>query len=180
MMTVITGGSGSGKSAYAEAQAVRMPQNNRYYIATMQVMDAESVYRIERHKAMRAGKGFATIECPQALEELVLPQHQGTALLECMSNLVANEMFMPNAEPQGTVERVLRGVKRLREQTQELLIVTNEVFSSGEYYEGDMKDYLTNLGLINQKIAQMADRVVEVVYGIPVILKEKNDACNIK
>ena len=87
-------------------------------------------------------------------------------LLECMSNLVANEMFQEEGAHENTVEAVLKGVRHIREQAGNLVIVTNEIFSETELYQ----EYL---GQINQKIAEIADQVVEVVYGIPVYHKNK-------
>ena len=52
------------------------------------------------------------------------------------------------------------------------MIVTNEIFSETEEYQGDTKLYQEYLGKINQKLADMADEVAEVVYGIPVYHKK--------
>ena len=80
MLTLVLGGAASGKSAYAEHLAVQSG-GPRYYLATMQVWDAECAARVAKHRAMRAQKQFATVECPQNLHLVRLPQ-QGTALLE--------------------------------------------------------------------------------------------------
>ena len=61
MITLVTGGSGSGKSAYAESLLYSC-EGIRYYIATMQIYDAEGEKKVERHRKLRAGKGFLTIE----------------------------------------------------------------------------------------------------------------------
>ena len=63
MITLVTGGSGSGKSAYAESLLYSC-EGIRYYIATMQIYDAEGEKKVERHRKLRAGKGFLTIESP--------------------------------------------------------------------------------------------------------------------
>jgi len=62
MLVVVTGGSGSGKSAFAEETVLSFGEARRIYIATMQAFDEESHRRIRRHRHMRAGKGFETIE----------------------------------------------------------------------------------------------------------------------
>ena len=92
MLVVVTGGSGSGKSAFAEDRVLSFGESRRIYIATMQAFDEESHRRIRRHRRMRSGKGFETIERYTELDELILPKNC-VVLLECMSNLVANEMF---------------------------------------------------------------------------------------
>jgi adenosylcobinamide kinase/adenosylcobinamide-phosphate guanylyltransferase len=63
-------------------------------------------------------------------------------------------------------------VHRLAASVRHLVVVTNEIFSEAAVYEGDMQRYREYLGEINCKMAQMADQVVEVVYGIPVYLKK--------
>ena len=92
MLTLVTGGSGSGKSAFAEDRVLSFGDAQRIYIATMHPFDEESHKRIERHQKMRAGKGFETVECYTGLKDVKLPAGC-VVLLECMSNLVANEMF---------------------------------------------------------------------------------------
>lgn len=170
MMVVITGGSGSGKSAYAEDKILSFEEMKRYYIATMYCFDEESKKRVKRHRDMRAGKGFETIEQYLNLKELDLPS-DSCVLLECMSNLVANEMFMEKGAKDDTVKVILDGVKKIKNTVTNLVIVTNEIFSDGLFYEKETENYQRCLGEINQGIAAMADEVIEVVYGIPVIHK---------
>lgn len=167
MMAVVTGGSGSGKSAFAEDKILSLGQGKRFYIATMHPYDEESYKRVERHRKMRAGKGFETVECYTGLKDLDFPE-DAIVLLECMSNLAANEMFEENGAGADTAEAVLEGVTKLKSQVRHLVIVTNEIFSEAASYEGDTVRYQEYLGKINQKLGEMADQVVEVVYGIPI------------
>ena len=173
MLTLVTGGSGSGKSAFAEDRVLSFGEGKRIYIATMHPFDEESHKRIERHRTMRAGKGFETVECYTGLKNAVLPGESGkcVVLLECMSNLVANEMFEEQGAHEQTVQEIMAGVKNLLRQADHVVIVTTEIFSDAEFFEGDMDTYLKDLGKINQETAQMADEVVEVVYGSPVYHK---------
>ena len=53
MMILVTGGSGSGKSAFAEDCIVAFGNARRIYIATMYPFDEESRKRVKRHQAMR-------------------------------------------------------------------------------------------------------------------------------
>ena len=171
MMILVTGGSGSGKSSFAEDCVVSFGNARRIYIATMYPFDEESKKRVKRHQAMRQGKGFDTLECYTGLARAAVPEGS-TVLLECMSNLVANEMFQENGAHENTVEAVTGGVGFLQKQTKNFVIVTNEIFSEATEYQGDTKLYQEYLGMINQKLADMADEVVEVVYGIPVYHKK--------
>ena len=68
MFHLITGGSGSGKSEYAEQKLMEYASHSkrnkkRYYIATMMPFGKETEEKIARHRRLRAGKGFETIEC---------------------------------------------------------------------------------------------------------------------
>ena len=149
-----------------------LEKTDRIYIATMYPFDEESRKRVQRHRKMRQGKGFETVECYTGLDKIRLPENC-TVLLECMSNLVANEMFQEEGAHENTVEAVLKGVRHIREQAGNLVIVTNEIFSEAADYQGETELYQEYLGQINQKIAEIADQVVEVVYGIPVYHKNK-------
>ncbi|MDC7288361.1 bifunctional adenosylcobinamide kinase/adenosylcobinamide-phosphate guanylyltransferase [Blautia schinkii] len=175
MMVLVTGGSGSGKSAFAETRVLSFGDARRIYIATMFPFDLECRRRIDRHRRMRSGKGFETVERYTNLKDLVLPK-DSVVLLECMSNLAANEMFQDGGAHEKTVDEILSGVREVLSQVKHLVIVTNEIFSDGELYEEETRTYQKYLGEINQALAVMADEVVEVVYGIPVYHKGGADA----
>ena len=208
MITLITGGSGSGKSAYAEKYICRVSNENgykeKYYIATMQVFDDEGQRKIDRHRRLRAGKGFITIEQPRDIQNAVSKLQSESslktgrsALLECMSNLVANEMF-PTVDASGiqaaeaekealdapenmkdyetaqisrVSKKVLKEVSILSENVAELVIVTNNVFEDGVCYDQSTMNYIKAMGIVNRGLAAMAEHVVEVVAGIPVVVK---------
>lgn len=179
MFTVVTGGSGSGKSAYAEdvicslwkkEQEIGKRKIPLFYIATMYPFDEESHKRIERHRDMRRGKGFETIECYTGLKEKQFPEGC-CVLLECMSNLTANEMFREEGAKEKTVEAIKEGLQRIQEKAAHICVVTNEIFSEAAVYEGDTCRYQEYLGEINQFLGKTADEVCEVVYGIPLLQK---------
>lgn len=179
MLVLITGGSGSGKSSYAESYVMKLSENSkRYYIATMQVYGEEGRKKVERHRELRAVKGFFTIEQPVDVEQAMIKQHDSeedaVALLECMSNLTANEMFS-DEQPKTceyVTDKILHGVERLRKGCRHLVIVSNNVFEDGIVYDETTMEYIRAMGKINQELARMADTVIEVVVGIPVIVKE--------
>ena len=115
MFFVVTGGSGSGKSAFAEKLTASLGEGRRIYIATMMCFDEEGKKRISRHRAMRADKHFETLERYTDLCGLEVPE-DSILLLECMSNLVANEMFDESGAKEGTVEAVMEGLHHLRKK----------------------------------------------------------------
>ena len=169
MLTLVVGGAASGKSQYAE-DLVLAPPLPRYYLATMEVWDAECAARVEKHRQMRAQKQFATVECPLQLGSVQLPA-RGTVLLEDLGNLAANELYDPRGAGDNAVAAILAGVDRLAKQCTDLVIVTNEVFSGGADYAGDTDRYLLALAQVNNALAARADAVVRVVCGIPVYYK---------
>ena len=193
MITLVTGGSGSGKSAYAES-LLSSCEGIKYYIATMQIYDAEGEKKVERHRKLRAGKRFLTIESPMNVGKIqfacagkaeqaqyrqeVERKVQGSsekksALLECMSNLTANEMFTKDGmkSEEEVVEKIVSEMQILSQKLDNLVIVTNNVFEDGVIYDAGTMEYLKALGRINAALARLADRVAEVVVGIPVELK---------
>ena len=179
MMTLIIGGSGSGKSAYAEDYMVSISEDRKkYYIATMQIYDEEGKRKVERHRMLRGGKGFSTIEQPVDIGKAAekMEAEDRTALLECVSNLTANEMF--SGEVPGTeeviTEKIVGGIAVLNRELTHLVIVSNNVFEDGNVYDKTTMAYIRAMGRINQKLAEMADEVVEVVVGIPIVIKNKN------
>ena len=94
-----------------------------------------------------------------------------TVLLECMSNLTANEMYQEKGSGDHCVEEILAGIRHVKEQCRNLIIVTNEIFSDGMDYDEETRRYQKYLGEINVRMASMADLVAEVVYSIPLIHK---------
>ena len=191
MMELVTGGSGSGKSAYAEealcgpASSPDRGQGNetgtqqdgqRYYIATMPSWDKETEKKIAKHRAMRAGKGFCTLEWytdfEERLERADCPGMEGADILvECLSNLTANEMYMEGGAGKNTADAVIRGILCLRDRCRNLVAVTNDVFSESAEDSPEMRIYKETLGRINCALAEAADRVTEVVCGIPCTVK---------
>ena len=179
MMELVTGGSGSGKSAYAEDALCGLSGETgedggsvrRYYIATMPPWDAETRERIARHRKMRAGKNFLTLERYTDIaggEALT----GADVLVECLSNLTANEMYQEGGAGDRTAEAVVRGILRLRDQCRNLVVVTNDVFGESAEDTPEMRRYKETLGEINRALAEEADRVTEVVRGVPAEVRE--------
>lgn len=214
MMYLIIGGSGSGKSAYAEELLFSLPDaGKKYYIATMQVCDEESRRRVQKHRKQREGKKFYTIEQPVHVSGALTQMDAGkkSAMLECVSNLVANEMFAkdiyaeniydedmyavdPHVEDMHTddcdvketglkkskdcsaeavANKIVDDIMKLHQPLQQLVIVSNNVFEDGVSYDEMTMEYIKTMGIVNQKLAAVADVVTEVVVGIPVMAKER-------
>lgn len=170
MIVLVIGGSGSGKSEYGENLAMSLGHGSLIYIATMQPLDEESKLRVKKHQAMRKDKNFVTIECFTGLDRITLPE-ESTVLLECMSNLAANEMFSSTGAKEKTYERIQCGIKNLAKQSEHLILITNNVFDDGCQYDPETIAYMKVLGKLNQWIGSISDQVIEVVHGIPIPFK---------
>ena len=168
MLTLVVGGALSGKSACAERLIERSDAAKRVYLATMEPFGGEAAARIEKHRAMRANKGFITLERSTDLAGVTVPP-DSAVLLEDLGNLCANELFSPRGAGDGAADAILRGVARLR--CRNLVIVSNEVFTGGAAYAGDTVRYLSVLSYVNRELAAMADAVCEVCAGIATYYK---------
>ena len=165
-LTLLIGGSGSGKTALAEQLLSRLP-GPRLYIATLLPQDDECRRRIARHRAARAGKGFRTVERGCALTALTVPEG-GAALIECLGTWLSNELFAPGGAGQAGAEKaVLAGVDHLLDRCAHLIVVGNEVGAGGAE-AGLTRTYQQQLGAIQCALAQRAGRAAEVCAGIAI------------
>lgn len=104
---LIVGAAGSGKSAYAEGLCVAAAARGArlLYLATMPGEGEDARRRIERHRRLRAGKGFDTVEAPRLLSgtssRLLDSARDAVALVECLGTLAANELFSKDGENDG-------------------------------------------------------------------------------
>lgn len=172
MITLIIGGSGSGKSEFAENLAMNFGAK-KYYIATMSINDLESEKKVQRHRYMRLYKKFQTIEAQRKLAFVNI--EGGTVLLECMSNLVANEIFGENGGTENAYEAIIKGINILSKKSENFIVVSNQVFCDGIIYDEETVKYIALLGKINDYLTRLADEVIEVVYGIPIYHKRKEE-----
>ncbi|MBR5088235.1 MAG: bifunctional adenosylcobinamide kinase/adenosylcobinamide-phosphate guanylyltransferase [Ruminiclostridium sp.] len=168
MTTLITGGAKCGKSRLAEKFFDSLT-DNKCYIATMKPFGEDADIAIARHRKIRAGKGFVTIEKYTALHETAIPENSHI-LLECVANLCANEMF-DFEEISDPAARIMRGIEHLQACAETLVIVTNNVGSDGVDYGEETNRYIEAMGRVNRLIAELSDNVIECVYGVPIVLK---------
>ena len=178
MKLFIYGGSGSGKSAYAEKRAANLSKN-RIYLATMKVFDEEDEERVNKHRNMRRELSFDTVEMPVDISNALNSYYDGVVLVECISNLVANEMFKDGKtySSKDVAEKIIEDINIIFQKAKNIVIVSNNIFEDGIEYDDYTKEYLKALGNINTHLSSFCDEVVEVVVGIPVEIKkyEKNN-----
>jgi adenosylcobinamide kinase / adenosylcobinamide-phosphate guanylyltransferase len=163
-VTLVLGGARSGKSRLAESLAF----GEKHYIATAQAYDDEMRERIAKHQAQR-GEGWATHEEPLALA-LKLAEVDGNGrfiLVDCLtlwlSNLILDEHDWEG--PTTALTSVLAGVQA------DVVLVSNEVGLSIVPDNALGRRFRDAQGLLNQRVAAVADNVVFVAAGLPLLLK---------
>jgi adenosyl cobinamide kinase/adenosyl cobinamide phosphate guanylyltransferase len=164
-LTLVLGGARSGKSRYAESLIVTLPPP-WLYVATAEAGDEEMTARISAHRARR-GPGWRTIEAPRHLAATL--QNAGTApvLVDCLTLWLSNLMLADIDIEAETVhlERALAAVAA------PVVLVANEV-GSGIVPDHPLGRKFRDLqGILNQRLAARADRVVFTVAGLPLALK---------
>lgn len=178
MLTLIIGGARSGKSRYA--QALCRDARNVLFIATASVegADEEMRARISRHRAERP-HGWMTIEEPLHLERVVREAPpDATLLIDCITLWVSNLMWEHKALADDERENIiLNQVVEFTQAAQErqVIAVSNEV-GSGIVPDSNVGRIFRDLqGLVNQSIARAATRVVLIVAGLPLVLKDDRE-----
>jgi len=171
MLILITGGAASGKSAHAERLLCAAADGARLYLATMETRSEAAKQKIARHRVLRDGKGFETIEQACALRQISFSKFYDGILLEDLGNLVANELFPPDNKQSKTAEEIFSEIIWLQRYCNTLVVVTNSVFSDGLTYDADTRRYIAALGRLNTMLATRADGVYESICGILCRLK---------
>ncbi len=170
-LTLVTGGSRSGKTAYA--QRLALPFQRRAYVATAEAFDAEMADRIRRHREDRA-KRFTTIEEPLDLAGALtrLPADCEVALIDCLTVWLGNLMHRhgPQPEPYAEIDAFIAA---LHQPPCPLIIVTNELGSGIVPPDAATRCFRDHAGWLNQRVALLANRVVLVACGLPLVLKGK-------
>ena len=163
MIILVTGTHNSGKSALAEELAIGTCDPVRYYLATMEVRDEAGLERVSKHRRLREGKGFITIErtcgVTKALSDMK-DAARSVVLLECMANLVGNEMHRETSlEERSFVSRILGDIQFLAAHVHNLIVVTNTYEKDAEGYDDETRAYVRLLDLVNERLLEYADAV---------------------
>ncbi len=168
-VTLVTGGSRSGKSRYAMELALAF--QNRVLVATAQVADGEMEERIARHRRER-GDLFHTVEEPLDLAGALVSLPEGTqvALVDCVTVWLGN-LFYHLGEVVLDSPPIRAFLKVLESPPCNLVLVTNEVGMGLVPPDPLSRRFRDLAGLLNQEMARRAQRVILTVCGIPVVVK---------
>ena len=192
MNVFVSGGAKNGKSMFAQKTARDMAEEKGlplYYIATMIPRDHEDRERIARHRREREGWGFETIECGEGLaglldgfvgatetgDEAGSPHRdeaagmapQGVFLLDSVTALLSNEMFREDGSVDHEApERVAEDCVAFAKATKNTVFVSDYIYGDGIGYDKLSEEYRHGLAMIDRRLAQVCERVVEVSAGI--------------
>lgn len=175
-VTLVLGGARSGKSRYAESLIESALSGDRYegaaYLATAEPLDAEMAARIDEHRRRR-GDAWRTVEAPLDLVA-ALAAHAESArpvLVDCLTLWLSNVIGAGrDAESEATA---LAG--RLRDLSGPVVLVSNEVGLGIVPDNALAREFRDRAGRLNQMVAEMADRVVFVAAGLPIIMKDRDE-----
>ena len=171
MNILLLGGSKSGKSTLAQQLTRTLAQGGEMiYWATMEPSDSEDRTRIAHHLDARAGWGFQTVERGHNL--LQAPVGSGwSILLDSVTALLANEMFLGGMLHPDAPQRVLAELTALSQTARHLVCVCDDVFSDGMRYDPGTVSYCQGLAQVCRGLAGQFDTVCQVTAGVPKIWK---------
>lgn len=166
-LTLIVGGSRSGKSKRAEQMLAG--RGKLLYVATAQAWDAEMAARVAVHQARR-GSDWTTIEEPLDLPGLIDRGFGGhPTLIDCLTLWLTNVMLADDGRDAPTeCERLAQALSRADGP---IVCVTNEVGMSIVPETPLGRRFRDLAGHLNQRVAEVSDRVELVCAGLPLVLK---------
>jgi adenosylcobinamide kinase / adenosylcobinamide-phosphate guanylyltransferase len=161
---LVLGGARSGKSRFAESLAA----GEKHYVATAQAFDDEMAARIAAHRDQRGG-GWVTHEVvtdlPEVLRRIMADDH--FVLVDCLTLWLSNVM-LAEQDWRGALDQLLATLRKARGT---VALVSNEV-GMGLVPETPLgRAFRDAQGIVNQRVADVADSVVFVAAGLPLVLK---------
>lgn len=168
-LTLVLGGARSGKSTHAE-MIVRSIPPPWAYIATAQALDAEMTERIATHRARRerSNAGWHTVEAPLELAVAVAAAQEHAVLIDCLTLWLSNVM-LAGREIAPACDELLAA---LRDAHVPIVAVSNEVGLGIVPDNALARRFRDAQGILNQRVAAIADVVILMAAGLPLVLKE--------
>jgi len=169
---LVVGGAKSGKSSFA-LNVCNSLGRERIFLATAQALDQEMEERIRRHQVER-GSGWRTIEEPLKVAETIgsLDSKDTVILLDCLT-LWLNNLYMEYGEDQEVVVEAIENLARQLTNIHGAVVVVSNEVGMGIVPDNQLsRTYRDTAGYMNQRIAHLAGKVVAVLAGLPLVLKD--------
>jgi adenosylcobinamide kinase/adenosylcobinamide-phosphate guanylyltransferase len=168
MIELIVGGARSGKSSYALSRA-ELENSNLTFIATAEARDGEMMARIERHRKERSKRWNLIEETLHLSGQVDQFNSDDVILVDCLSLWLSNWLCSDQAHHWH--EEKTDCLEKLQSSPARWILVSNET-GMGITPMGDLsRQFIDESGWLHQQIAQLADRVTLVMFGIPQTLK---------
>ncbi|PZQ51551.1 MAG: bifunctional adenosylcobinamide kinase/adenosylcobinamide-phosphate guanylyltransferase [Rhodovulum sulfidophilum] len=165
-LTLVLGGARSGKSRHGEALIAAHPAPWRY-VATAEALDAEMAARIAEHRDRRDAR-WITTEAPRDLAGALAAMPEGApVLIDCLTLWLSN-LLLAEADLAAETTRL---VEMLAAPRGPWVAIANEVGLGIVPDNALARRFRDAAGVLNQRLAARADRVLLTVAGIPVTVK---------
>lgn len=168
MIYLITGGARSGKTRYAQQLALSLSETP-VYVATAKIWDEDFKKRVQRHQADR-GPEWTSLEEEMNLHHL--PLAGKVAVIDCVTLWLTNCFIHFKNDTEASLKKLQTEVDALEQMPGHFIIVSNEL-GMGLHAETTIGRTFTDLqGWANQYIAHKATKVILMVAGIPLTIKQ--------
>ena len=168
MITLITGGAGTGKTSHALTLA--NDYKKKAYIATAEAIDGEMRLKIEKHKLER-DETYTTYEAPVELAEAVreAAAENDVIVIDCLTFWVNNIMYYQKDIDDCTAEFI----NALKSTDKPVIAVTNEVSTGIIPADKLTREYAVKVAALNRRVADISDKLILMVAGQPLYVKGK-------
>jgi adenosylcobinamide kinase/adenosylcobinamide-phosphate guanylyltransferase len=169
-LVLVLGGAKSGKSSWA-LRYTESSYRSYLFLATAEVRDEEMRERVNRHRQQRSAE-WQLLEEPLEVADALETKISGpeAVLIDCLTLWQTNVMLEKGEEQVGSYQGRLLDALDTRKQA--IIIVSNEVGTGVVPEKALGRRFRDHAGELNQKVAALADRVVFVVAGLPLYLKD--------
>jgi adenosylcobinamide kinase / adenosylcobinamide-phosphate guanylyltransferase len=165
-ISLVLGGARSGKSAYAERQITALPPP-WLYCAPAEPIDSEMRERIAHHRALR-GPGWQTAEEPLGIAPLI-QSSTSPVLVDCLTLWLTN-LMLAQRDIESETAKLLAAIRAAHAP---IVLVSNEVGLGIVPANALARKFCDHAGRLNQALASIASRVVFMVAGLPMVLKDE-------
>ena len=172
-LTLITGGTRSGKSRWAVRLASEREEPVTFVATLIPGDEAEMRERVKRHRADRPAD-WETVEEGRDLVRVFVEGaiRAGTVVVDCLTLYVSN-LLLDGRSDEEILENVARACEQMKRSPAQIIVVTNEVGWGIVPDHAMGRRFRDVAGLVNQKVAEAADEVYLVSCGIPIRIKPR-------